>query len=67
MSEAKKDDSELNDLLCVGDETTVSFALGSAVAKVIGKHEVADGDVIHHVEDINTGRRDFIGLAWVNT
>lgn len=57
----------MNDLLSVGDQTTVGFALGRASVSVIGIHKLFNGDVIYHVEDIKTGHQDYVGSQWIST
>lgn len=44
----------------------VDFALGSAIVRAIScRRKAPDGEMIYHVEDINTGRQDFVGASWM--
>lgn len=43
----------------------VEFALKSAMVKVLSWHKVNDDDTIYHVQDIDTGRQDFVGSAYM--
>ena len=45
----------------------VNFALKKSEVKILGHHKIADGDTIYHVEDINTGHRDFVGSKYLTT
>jgi len=43
----------------------VCFALGDAVVRILTSRRAVDGEIVHHVRDVVTGRQDFVGETWL--
>lgn len=42
----------------------VDFALGTATVRAIAcRRQVPDGEMVYHVEDVQTGHQDFVGAS----